>query len=354
MNYVRAGFSQISTAAQGVSVHETISLNEIIADREGYILAYLSNENAEEVAIHWDDFTVYHGKTNVVSASSYYPFGLQFGEYQRTASTPQRYLYNGKELQEKTNWLDYGARMYMPDLGRFFTQDRFASKFYEWSPYHYANNTPINAIDFNGDSTILVGWNNWVGNFNSNFHNRLGARLEDPSLLLDDVNTISSNILQTLGDFTGLTTATGYRNQTAESLEAGFNTLSNIPNMSKEEIGALLAAGATVLFETIMSKKVPGGRGKNKLKPDSDASGPHSSYARDDNGDIFKYETYSSFKSADGQQFFNPKKRFDGGKPDGTPGAPHNGVPTPHINEGKNARIPNSDEFPNNDRFKEN
>ncbi|MEM0941308.1 MAG: hypothetical protein AAGI25_16200 [Bacteroidota bacterium] len=92
MNYVRAGFLQITTVAQGIGVHETISLNDIIADRKGYLLAYLSNENAEEVAIHWDAFTVYYGETNVMSASSYYPFRLLLEEYQRTASTEQRYL----------------------------------------------------------------------------------------------------------------------------------------------------------------------------------------------------------------------------------------------------------------------
>ncbi|MEM6738359.1 MAG: hypothetical protein AAF620_20060, partial [Bacteroidota bacterium] len=96
MNYVRAGFLQITTSAQGIGVHETISLNDIVADREGYILAYLSNENAEEVAIHWDDFTVYHGKTNVVFASDYYPYGAPISEYHRIASTPQKYKYNGQ------------------------------------------------------------------------------------------------------------------------------------------------------------------------------------------------------------------------------------------------------------------
>ncbi|MEM8940361.1 MAG: RHS repeat-associated core domain-containing protein [Bacteroidota bacterium] len=152
MNYVRAVFLQITTAAQGVGVHETISLQDIIADREGYILAYLSNENAEEVAIHWDDFKVYHGKTNVVFADSYYPFGLTLNSYERTASTPNRYKYNGKEEQEETGWLDYGARMYMPEIGRFFTQDRFAEKYYDLNSYQYGANNPILFIDINGDS----------------------------------------------------------------------------------------------------------------------------------------------------------------------------------------------------------
>ncbi|MEM6735121.1 MAG: hypothetical protein AAF620_03525 [Bacteroidota bacterium] len=86
MNYVRAGFLQITTAAQGIGVHQTISLNDIIADREGYILAYLSNENTEEVNVHFDDFTVYHGKTNVLFASDYYPYGASISEYHGTAS----------------------------------------------------------------------------------------------------------------------------------------------------------------------------------------------------------------------------------------------------------------------------
>lgn len=42
--------------------------------------------------------------------------------------------------------------MYQPELGRFFTQDRFAEKYYDYSPYQYAANNPILFIDVNGDS----------------------------------------------------------------------------------------------------------------------------------------------------------------------------------------------------------
>ncbi|MEM7109911.1 MAG: hypothetical protein AAF519_16920 [Bacteroidota bacterium] len=58
MNYVRAGFLQVSTAALQTAPHhyEEITINDIIADQEGYILAYLSNENAAPVNMHFDDF----------------------------------------------------------------------------------------------------------------------------------------------------------------------------------------------------------------------------------------------------------------------------------------------------------
>ncbi|MEO9869443.1 RHS repeat-associated core domain-containing protein [Ekhidna sp.] len=163
MNYIKAGFKQISTAALGAGTHETISINDIIADQEGYILAYLSNENQEAVNVHFDDFTVYHGKTNVVSTQDYYPFGLAFNESVRTASEPQKYLYNGKELQEETGWLDYGARMYHSEIGRFFVQDRFSEKYMNLNPYQYAANNPISNIDINGDSIITVNIQDQTG-----------------------------------------------------------------------------------------------------------------------------------------------------------------------------------------------
>ena len=74
--------------------------------------------------------------------------------YQREGATDQRYKFNGKELQTELglNWHDYGARMYQADLGRFFTQDRFAEKYFDFSPYQYAANNPILYIDVNGDS----------------------------------------------------------------------------------------------------------------------------------------------------------------------------------------------------------
>jgi RHS repeat-associated protein len=78
--------------------------------------------------------------------------------YRRENIAGQSYKYNGKELQDELGlgWLDYGARMYDPALGRFMVQDAFAEKYLAMTPYQYAANNPIKYIDVNGDSTYLV------------------------------------------------------------------------------------------------------------------------------------------------------------------------------------------------------
>ncbi len=151
----KSGFKRITNAAHdtnGNGGHERIFSPEIAIEKPGYVYIYLSNEEETQLEVFFDDFKVEHIKSPVVQMGDYYPFGLAFNSYQRENTTAQDFKYNGKELQDELGltWLDYGARMYMPEIGRWGVVDPLGEKFVGHSPYNYAINNPILFIDPDG------------------------------------------------------------------------------------------------------------------------------------------------------------------------------------------------------------
>jgi RHS repeat-associated protein len=67
-----------------------------------------------------------------------------------SAGTQYRYGFNGKESDDETDLQDYGMRIYNPALARFLSTDPLADNFPWYTPYQFAGNTPIQAIDLDG------------------------------------------------------------------------------------------------------------------------------------------------------------------------------------------------------------
>ena len=137
--------------------HQMLS-KEVDIKEPGYVYIYVSNEGSIAQEIYFDDFMISHKKSQVIQSNDYYPFGLTFNSFEKENSLLNIYQYNGKELQDELNigWLDYGARMYTPELGRWNQMDQLSEKYTSVSPFNYALNSPQNAIDPDGKRVIFV------------------------------------------------------------------------------------------------------------------------------------------------------------------------------------------------------
>ncbi len=88
--------------------------------------------------------------------TDYYPFGMTMPErsYEAAGINGHRYGYNGKEndneVKGEGNQQDYGFRIYDPRVARFLSVDPLAPDYPWYTPYQFAGNTPIQAIDLDG------------------------------------------------------------------------------------------------------------------------------------------------------------------------------------------------------------
>ena len=120
-----------------------------LSNHLGNVLAVITDRklpllNASSVAIFTPD---------VLSYSEYYPYGYKLPG-RSGSSGNYRYGFNGKE--EDDEWkgdglhIDYGFRVYDPRVAKFLSVDPLFKGYPHYTPYQYAGNTPIQAMDLDG------------------------------------------------------------------------------------------------------------------------------------------------------------------------------------------------------------
>ena len=116
-----------------------------LADYLGNVLVVVSDRKLALGGLYYAD---------IESANRYYPFGMTMPgmTYQ---SDNYRYGFNGKEKDDEGlggggSTYDYGFRIYNALIAKFLSVDPLASTYPFYTPYQFAGNTPIQAIDLDG------------------------------------------------------------------------------------------------------------------------------------------------------------------------------------------------------------
>jgi RHS repeat-associated protein len=135
-------------------------LSNLAAQKNGYLLVYVSNES--NFTVYFDNLQVVHKPGLIVEETHYYSFGLVMNGISSkglNGTADNKLKFNGKEEQRKEfydgaglDWLDFGARMYDAQIGRWNVLDLLAHKFAWQSPYCAMDNNPV----FKNDPTGMA------------------------------------------------------------------------------------------------------------------------------------------------------------------------------------------------------
>ncbi len=148
MNLRKEGSGALQVGAASIGAWADIGTpNDIVIDKNGYLLIYMSNET-NSVNVFMDDFLVTYSRGKLLEEQHYYPHGLVVSNGSNTPLV-NKYLHQGKELQKEAGLelYDFHARQYDPQIGRFWGIDP-ANQFP--SGYTGMGNDPANMIDPTG------------------------------------------------------------------------------------------------------------------------------------------------------------------------------------------------------------
>jgi len=139
--------------ANGIAVKYILTQEGRSTNSTGtYTYEYFMKDHLGNIRINFKDSS---NVAVIIQQSDYYPFGM-IHQPQATTTSDNRYLFNGKELQDESlggvnlDLYDYQTRFYDPQIGRFTTIDPAAEKMRRVSPYSYGFNNPIRFIDPDG------------------------------------------------------------------------------------------------------------------------------------------------------------------------------------------------------------
>jgi RHS repeat-associated protein len=126
-----------------------------LSNHLGNVLATITDKKLQ---VSTNTTSTAYFEADVQTVQDYYAFGMQMPG--RKLSGGYRYGFNGKvndnEVKGEGNQQDYGMRIYDGRIGKFLSVDPLTKGYPELTPYQFASNTPIQAIDLDGLEAYAV------------------------------------------------------------------------------------------------------------------------------------------------------------------------------------------------------
>jgi len=187
----------------------------------------------------------------------------------RKLSGGYRYGFNGKEndneVKGEGNQQDYGMRIYDGRIGKFLSVDPLTKQYPELTPYQFASNSPIFAIDRDG---LEMFGNNWLFDIwlEWKFGDPTGIKtlksgLEDKATVQTRQNTYHNNVPQSIETTldhvnniqANLKIAAGTSKVVAFNIQTSVDVLSSVVPVEK---GAMMAIESLQLSRARMTSSL--------------------------------------------------------------------------------------------------
>ena len=128
-----------------------------LSNHLGNVLATVSDRRQPKLSVGGVDYY----KPVVVSAQDYYPFGMEMPGRSTALGALYRFGFNGKEADRNKEFgslvhYDYGFRIYCAPCGRFLSVNPLKGSYPFYTPYQFAGNTPIQAVDLDGLEAFII------------------------------------------------------------------------------------------------------------------------------------------------------------------------------------------------------